>query len=326
MKKFTAIFTSTLIAGSLAAAAAATFGADAPRNTVDKKVAQELTKSALLKIPSNAHSDDAAAMGITFNWDVKQKDAGILTVAPINEAGDYYTFDLLIQCSGTYELMNITDIGRYDVAKNINIKNINMVYIVNAELVKAPALPGDDGGDDGDDIRDPRLLPYDFTIQVSHRVSETGEYLYPPESFANTDQEYIEWLNNVNGFTFVNLYLAATRANNPADIAIVRDLVCSGVTKDSDDASFTLTPGGAGKDMTALVVPLSAGNYAITFWYGAAGGDVDPNGGGNTDPTKPVVVKIVKCEGNGIAGDPTHKCENCQGNDAANNKGGGGQQ
>ena len=117
----------------------------------------------------------------------------------------------------------------------------------------------------------PKLLPYEFTITVYHREIVKGEYLVYPgvgETFSSTDEAYVEWLNSVEGFTFLNLYLAALRTNDPADMASVAGYVCNGVEKnDSTDPSFTLTRNGVDADITALVIPNAAGHYEITFWY-----------------------------------------------------------
>jgi hypothetical protein len=100
----------------------------------DKKTAQELVKQATtIKITSNAHSNDAAALGITFAWGARQKDDCLLTVKTL-PTGSYYYFDLLIQSSGIYKIANIDSPGVYEVSKNI--KNINMAYICNATLHK----------------------------------------------------------------------------------------------------------------------------------------------------------------------------------------------
>ena len=110
--------------------------------------------------------------------------------------------------------------------------------------------------------------PIDFSITVFHRVVGTGEYLVYPdvgETFVSTEEAYVEWLNDVNGFTFLNLYLAAIRNNNPADMARVEGFVCSYVTKDS--GNFDMTVNGTDADITALIKPVANGHYEITFWY-----------------------------------------------------------
>lgn len=99
----------------------------------DKKLAQNLTKQAdVIKITSNAHSDAAADLGITFNWNVKQKNDCVLTVATEDGTlGTFHSFDLLIQSSGTYQMVTVDAPGTYEVTKDA--KNINMVYICNVE-------------------------------------------------------------------------------------------------------------------------------------------------------------------------------------------------
>lgn len=118
---------------------------------------------------------------------------------------------------------------------------------------------------------------FTFDVTVYHRIVETGEYLVYPgvgEKFSNTDETYIEWLNDVNGFTFLNLYLAATRNNDPAAMESVKGYVCDHVTKnDPSDESFKLTPNGAGEQITALITPQAEGHYVITFWYEAESND-----------------------------------------------------
>ena len=118
------------------------------------------------------------------------------------------------------------------------------------------------------------VLPYEFDVTVYHRDKDTGAYLVYPnvgETFNSRDEAYIEWLNNVKGFEFLNLYLAATRTNNPADMRTVEGYVCESVTMDDPNATnFKLTQKGAGKNITALVTPKSEGldsPYVITFWY-----------------------------------------------------------
>ncbi|MDR0318721.1 MAG: hypothetical protein LBI09_01650, partial [Nitrososphaerota archaeon] len=117
----------------------------------------------------------------------------------------------------------------------------------------------------------PEVLPYEFSVTVYHRALESGEYLVYSgvgETFSNYDEQYIEWLNNVEGFTFINLYLAATRTNDPADMASVEGYVCASVEKDNLlDVSFELTQIGEGEGIMALVTPKAAGHYEITFWY-----------------------------------------------------------
>lgn len=100
-------------------------------SSCDKKAAQELTKQpGTIKITSNAHSSEAAAFGVTFNWNVKQKDDCVMTVETISGTiGTYYSFDLVIQSSGTYQIVNVDGAGVYEIAKSA--KNINMVYICN---------------------------------------------------------------------------------------------------------------------------------------------------------------------------------------------------
>jgi hypothetical protein len=106
--------------------------------SIDKKAADEFIKlKDTIKISSNAHSNDAAALGIIFNWNVKQKDDGILTVASLPD-GDYYSFDLIVQSSGTYTIARVDGAGAYEVTKNG--KNINMVYIANAVLMQGGSL------------------------------------------------------------------------------------------------------------------------------------------------------------------------------------------
>ena len=101
--------------------------------SMDKKAADELIKlKDTIKITSNAHSNDAAALGIIFNWNVKQKDDGILTVAALPD-DSYYSFDLIVQSSGAYTIAHVDGVGAYEVAKNG--KNINMVYIANAVMM-----------------------------------------------------------------------------------------------------------------------------------------------------------------------------------------------
>jgi uncharacterized membrane protein YgcG len=104
---------------------------------VPKKDAQAMTKQDdAIKIPSNAHSNAAAELGITFEWNTKQKDDCVLTVETL-EDGTFYSFTLLIQSSGEYTMANITSPGVYEVAKGKH--NINMVYVVDA----TPVTPKD---------------------------------------------------------------------------------------------------------------------------------------------------------------------------------------
>ena len=111
----------------------------------------------------------------------------------------------------------------------------------------------------------------DFNITVFHRVAETGAYLVYPgvgENFASDDEAYVEWLNEVTGFEFLNLYLAAIRNNDPASLSSVEGYVCCGVEKTGGDlANFILTKNGDGEDITALINAVNSGHYEITFWY-----------------------------------------------------------
>ena len=115
----------------------------------------------------------------------------------------------------------------------------------------------------------PRYKKFDFNITVYHRVAVTGDYLYfeTGETFSSADEWIIEELNKVNGFTFLNLYLAALRSKDPADMALVKGYVCSGVTKTSDVDKFNLDIIGKDENTKAKISPLLKGNYAITFWY-----------------------------------------------------------
>jgi len=117
------------------------------------------------------------------------------------------------------------------------------------------------------------LDPIEFIITVFHRVVDTGAYLVYPEigeTFASTDEAYIEWLNDVNGFTFLNLFLAANRNNDPASLSSVAGYECSFVAKDDvDDSSFDLTQVNSGESIEALINPVANGHYVITFWYEA---------------------------------------------------------
>ena len=134
-KPFVCLFFCLLLTLSLNAAAVNDAGGLFPLNfrSIDKKAADEFIKlKDTIKITSNAHSNDAAALGIIFNWNVKQKDDGILTVASLPD-GDYYSFDLIVQSSGTYTIAHVDGVGIYEVTKNG--KNINMVYITNAVMM-----------------------------------------------------------------------------------------------------------------------------------------------------------------------------------------------
>jgi len=210
------------------------------------------------KITSNAHSADFP--GIYFIWDSKQKDNGYLKV----EAGlfdTYASFTLTSKESNTYwdfliapregQEKTSDDCYVFYIPKVYNNKNINMVFV--SEFVKRP----------------PKKV--EFEVTVYHRVVETGAYLVYPgvgETFSSTDEEYIEWLNDVDGFTFLNLYLAATRNNDPASMASVEGYECAYVAKNNEsDGSFTLTPSGTGKNIEALVTPVADGDYELTFWY-----------------------------------------------------------
>ncbi|MCL2625645.1 MAG: hypothetical protein FWD46_02340 [Cystobacterineae bacterium] len=124
-----------LILGTLLAGVAFALDTEA----VPKKEAQALTQQAdVIKIPSNAHSNAAAEMGIVFEWNTKQKDDCVLTVAPLAN-GSFYSFSLLIQSSGEYTIANIDGPGIYEVAKGNH--NINMVYIVGPTVIGAEPEP-----------------------------------------------------------------------------------------------------------------------------------------------------------------------------------------
>jgi len=119
--------------------------------------------------------------------------------------------------------------------------------------------------------------PLDFTITVFHRYLSDGEYLVYPgkgETFESKNEEYISWLNNVEGFTFIDLFLANTRDNMPASAVIRPDAFCSDVEKsggdrDAFDLSFGEMTNDAGvSGIAAHITPLADGHYEITFWYG----------------------------------------------------------
>jgi hypothetical protein len=104
---------------------------------IDKAVAKVVTQdAATIKIPSNSHSDAAEAMGVTFEWNVKQKDNGAVIVADLG-GGAHAEFDLLVQSSGKYFSVHVDQTGVWEIPEPT--KNINMVYIYNygAGQVKA---------------------------------------------------------------------------------------------------------------------------------------------------------------------------------------------
>jgi len=148
-----------------------------------------------------------------------------------------------------------------------------------------------------DVMAEQKNIDYEFDVTVFHRDTGTGAYLVYPgvgEKFSNTDKDYVEWLNNVDGFTFLNLYLAALRTNDPADMATVDGYVCISAEKnDISDRSFDLEQLGSGENITALVTPNSGGHYAITFWYSAKSSD-DGTGGdtGGTGETQTPVFEV----------------------------------
>jgi hypothetical protein len=112
----------------------------------------------------------------------------------------------------------------------------------------------------------------EFTVTVYHRAIHDGHFLYTNgegETFSNTDEAYIEWLNNVDGFTFLNLYLACERINDPASCSSVEGYICSYVAKNNPgDVSFHLAQEGIGGNyIEALVTPVANGHYELTFWY-----------------------------------------------------------
>ncbi|MDR0493791.1 MAG: hypothetical protein LBH74_09180, partial [Nitrososphaerota archaeon] len=150
----------------------------------------------------------------------------------------------------------------------------------------------------------PDILPYEFSITVYHRAVETGDYLVYPgvgETYRNYDESYIEWLNNVDGFTFLNLYLAAIRTNDPVDMAIVEGYVCASVEKnDSLDKSFELTQVGEREGILALIIPKEAGHYVLTFWYNKINA---------ADATLCLCEKCVVC--GGCINDDCCDCDDC---------------
>jgi len=232
----------------------------------DKAVAANITETASArnnasgtKITSNAHSADFP--GIYFIWDSKQKDNGYLKVDAAvfdkydsfvltsKESNTYWDFPIEVQPG---QVKTADNCYVFFIPKVYNNKNINMVFIGEWVEKSGPSI--------------------NFEVTVYHRVAGSGEYLVYPgvgETFASTDENYIEWLNDVNGFTFLNLYLAAIRSNDPADMARVAGYVCIDVLKDDpDDFSFTLVRSGNGADIKALITPVADGHYYLTFWYG----------------------------------------------------------
>ena len=113
--------------------AAPAFAAGLQFVSVPKDEAQAMIKqSDTIKISSNAHSMAAAALGIHFEWNVKQKDDCLLTVQTLAN-GSFFSFKLLIQNSSDYSLLVLNGPGVYEIAKGD--KNINTVYVVDAKLV-----------------------------------------------------------------------------------------------------------------------------------------------------------------------------------------------
>jgi hypothetical protein len=160
-----------------------------------------------------------------------------------------------------------------------NAKIVDLVYLIcendehNFVFCQPQLVPVFNGAVSFVNKPQERFLPYEFDITVYHRAIEDGKYLVYPdvgETFNSHEEAYIEWLNNVEGFTFLNLYLAAIRTNDPADMASVEGYICSFVEKnDLSDNSFDLTQNGNGEDVTALIIPNGEGHYEITFWYTA---------------------------------------------------------
>ena len=120
---------------------------------------------------------------------------------------------------------------------------------------------------------DPKPIVFDITVK--HRVlvnGQPGPYLVYDgvgENFKSTDQQYVEWLNNVKGFEFLNLHLVATRANDPGVPDGAKGYDCVDVTATGGTDLFYLTTytDQVGNDLVALIKPELSGHYEITFWY-----------------------------------------------------------
>jgi hypothetical protein len=161
---------------------------------------------------------------------------------------------------GTYEITE-NDMDGFTLFSVVGLDENGKVTVVAGETVTVTFT------------NEQTTLPYEFDITVYHRVVENGNYLVYPgvgETFNSREEAYVEWLNNVEGFTFLNLYLAAIRTNDPADMASVEGYICVNVEKnDPFDSSFDLMQNGNGEDVTALIIPNGEGHYVITFWYTA---------------------------------------------------------
>ena len=192
---------------------------------------------------------------IKFTFDKKGNGPvgyeGFLTVEVYNPEG--YDAEIRWDCSKYYAYADIAVSGTYLIPQlmqdNGKIQSFDQVWIG----VSAPEP-------------DPVL----FDITVFHRVVGTGAYLVYPgvgEFYSSTDEAYIEWLNDVNGFEFLNLYLAAIRDNDPASLSSVEGYVCSGVEATGGVGLFSITVFGAGENISALITPVADGSYEVTFWY-----------------------------------------------------------
>jgi len=261
----TLVLSLSATASVFAAKTPATIACDGKLNksvAVDINATQNNTRknASGAKITSNAHSADFP--GIYFIWDSKQKDNGYLMVEASvfakyesfvltsKESNTFWDFPIALQAG-----QKTTAEGCYVfyIPKVYNNKNINMVFI--------------------SEFKEKEPEPFDFSVTVFHRVVDTGAYLVYPgigETFSSTQEEYIEWLNDTEGFTFLNLYLAAIRNNDPASMSSVEGHTCVFVTKDDEnDMSFNLNQKFEGADIEALVTPVAEGHYVLTFWYEA---------------------------------------------------------
>jgi hypothetical protein len=84
-----------------------------------------------IDIHSNAHSYNAGP-DVVFYWDEKQKDEGVLIIAP-EFFETHESLTIVVKASNEYRKMTVTSAGSYVVTKWVDEKgklfNINMIWI-----------------------------------------------------------------------------------------------------------------------------------------------------------------------------------------------------
>jgi len=234
-------------------------------SAVSRFASNSSANKGLMKVSANKSSNKIMFEGEQVGDFYFDKNANVIN---INITKDV-TVNVEWHCSKYYAQASLNGIGVYSLPQllqdNGKTQSFDQIWILSISR------------------NIPVIQPVVFDITVYHRIvgveGAAGYLVYPEvgEYFESTDEQYVGWLNDVDGFEFFNLWLAANRNNLPADPATVAGYVASHVDgNDNSGELFTLTPNGTGKELSAHINPVKSGSYTITFWYIPENADTDP--------------------------------------------------